>query len=354
MKIKGLILACFVAIPLLGGCSKEEGEIKLTYGSEIDTEATEIRVSQLEQMVGNKESFILVLYQGSGAETCTCWKDFSKVIDEYVQDETRIIYKMNGLSLPDNNEYKLSIQTDRPTLSIFRDGVKAYEEIYDPKNNQGYFKHTSDLKDYLNERTSEPDLIYIDEEGLDSLIHSRKVFSVMYEWSTCPDCQYCLPEVVIPYFKNNIVTSKLYIIDLAVEGILLNDGVASKSNESYIEFMNKYGLNEGSNSVYGYTEIGVVPTFQTWEKGEVIDAAVYFNDEISYEESKGYYVSNSFYSSERIENLKYLDGNVTPILGMSVSEDMLDISEDGVSIIKDEFAKLHTPLLEAYFDYYFK
>ncbi len=354
MKIKGLVLACLLALPLCACNKADEGAVKLTYGSEIDEESTEIRVSQLEQMVSNKESFILVLYQGSGAETCTCWKDFSKVIDEYVQDEIRIIYKMNGLSLEDKNEYGLSVQTDRPTLSIFKEGKKVYEEIYDAKSTQRFFKHTSDLKDYLDQYTLEPDLIYIDEDTLEYMNTSRKSFHIMYEWSTCPDCQYCLPEVVIPYFTSNEVTDKLYIIDLAVEGILINNGVSDKNNESYIQFMTKYGLNEEGNNVYGYTEIGVVPTFQYRVKGEIVDAAVYFNDEIGYEEGEGYYVSNSFYSSERIANLNYLSEDVTPILGMSVSEDMLDISDEGVSIIKDEFAKYHTPMLIAYFDYYFK
>ncbi|MCD8204472.1 MAG: hypothetical protein LUC16_01405, partial [Coprobacillus sp.] len=182
----------------------------------------------------------------------------------------------------------------------------------------------------------------------------KKTFHVMYEWSTCPDCQYCLPEVVIPWFRNNETSTTLYIIDLAVEGILISDGVSSKTNESYIEFMTRYGLNESGNETYGYTEIGVVPTFQYREKGEIKDAAVYFNDEISYEVDKGYYISNSFYSSERISNLKYLTGDVTPLLGMSVSENEIDINGDEISIIKDEFAKYHTPLLEAYFDYYLK
>ncbi len=352
MKIKGLVLACLFALPLCG-CESSKGAIKLTYGSEIDEEATQIRTGDLQTMCENKESFILVLYPGEDS-TCTCWTTFSRVINEYVTKETRIIYKMNGLSLSDKNDYDLSIRTDRPTLSIFNEGKKEYEWIYDSKSTQSYFKKESDLEDQLNEYTVEPSLIYIDEDRLSELVSSKKTFHVMYEWSTCPDCQYCLPEVVIPWLRENETSTTLYVIDLAVEGILISNGVSDKNNKSYIDFMTKYGLNESGNETYGYTEVGVVPTFQYRVKGEIEDAAVYFNDEVSYDESKGYYISNSFYSEERITNLKYLGGDVTPLLGMSVSETELDINGDSISPIKSEFAKYHTPLLKAYFEYYFK
>ncbi len=357
MKKKSLVLIPILILSLVGCDNTKSGEINLSYGSLIDSEATLINRSTLKSMCDNEESFILVVYPGEDSH-CSCWQNFSKVIDSYVNEHEQIVYKINYGNLGgENNEFGLSIYSDRPTVSFFSQGKLHTEHVYNTKNEQSFFKNLSSFEDLVEESTNSPHVIYIDEDILESWVNENETFTIMYEWSTCPDCQYCLPNVVIPFFETETKRDNLYLIDLAVEGILINNGVQDKNNESYINFMNKYGLSEKSNEMFGYTEIGVVPTFQYYKNGVICDAAVYFNDEIEISENgKSATIVDSFYSEKRQEYLTgaYSEDVTNPILvGLTYSEDDInDLGNNEYEVKHSSMARYHDPLLINFLSYY--
>ncbi|MCD8195325.1 MAG: hypothetical protein LUD22_03425 [Coprobacillus sp.] len=358
MKKKSFLLIPILLFSLCGcnGSTNSE-KINLSYGSLIDEEATLITRSTLRSMCDNEESFILVSYPGDDSR-CSCWITFSKIIDSYVQEHEEIIYKINyGNIGGEDNEFGLSIYNDRPTLCFFEKGKLQSENIYNTKNEQAFFKNKESFENFIEESVNTPKIVYINEDLLETWVNQEQTFTIMYEWSTCPDCQYCLPNVIIPYFNDNPDSHYLYLIDLAVEGILLNNGVQDKNNQSYIDFMNKYGLSKGSNEKFGYTEIGVVPTLQRYENGAVCDAAVYFNDEIEIaEDGKSATIVDSFYSQDRIEYLTgatSTDVKYSVLVGQTYGEDDInDLGNGEYEVKHSSMATYHDPLLINFLNYY--
>ena len=88
---------------------------------------------------------------------------------------------------------------------------------------------------------------------------------------------------------------------------------------------------------------------QIWEKGKLIDMTVYFNDEVSLVDGE-YQISRSYYSKDRVKNLKYTN---TVLEGITINEEQVDVGKDGSLSWNKEYArKYHQPILEDFLDRY--
>ncbi len=354
----------------LSACSESDEQVKLSYGSLIDSETTQISYSTLTKMVSNEESFILILRPGLETDiTCSCWKIFSSHCNSYVQDHTRILYEINVYNVQDQNEtYGLEAPSSQdPGFAIFENGQLVKQYFYTAKSTPTYWTNVDALATFLDEITEEPQLIYIDESALETKVLNGDEFIVTYVWNSCSDCGYALPNVLDPYVRGHDLDDDIYLIDLEVEGLLLVDGVKDNTNENYLAFLKKYGISEDGSAKYGYSPSGdssrgYVPTTQYYRNGVLRDADVYFNDTVSVNDNGEYYVSHSFFSEDRISYLGYVDNVETSVLeGMILSEEQVGSYEytDSEGTLQtyvywenSAAASYHTPLLEAFLDTY--
>ena len=133
------------------------------------------------------------------------------------------------------------------------------------------------------------------------------------------------------------------------------EDATEEEKAQYQNLKNYYGLSEKGSPAYGYKN-GVMPTIQSIKKGLIVDATVYFNDEINKKEDGTYYLSDSFYSEERLENLNYLKGCQfeTVLKGMSINEGVLENPNGGYYWSQEVASRYHTPILKVFLDYYLK
>ena len=97
----------------------------------------------------------------------------------------------------------------------------------------------------------------------------------------------------------------------------------------------------------------MVPTFQVYKSGQIVDACVYFNDSIAKDENNKWHIVNSYYTNERINNLKYTN---TVLMGKELGEEEIKTNEQyNYSFWSQEFAaKEHNKILNSFLDYYVK
>ena len=364
MKNKFLFLFPLILASLVG-CNTQKKDTKdtkvfLSYGSRYDTEATALSDKQVEDKINNEESFLLALHPGAEEKvTCSCWKTFSYLIDEYVKDSDRIIYKIDvykmekyGLEAPENQD---------PGFAVFENGKLKKQYVYTVKNTPTYFTNKDALKGFLNDISVSPKMIYINDEQYQKMLFLKESFALSIVRKGCGDCNYVLPNIFDPFFKNNETNQNLYLLDIEDLDHYHKDTDEEKrvyqdykdslllSDYEYDEDGNPI-LEEPINPLYGYST-GVVPTTFIYEDGKIIDGNVFFNDSVGVNEDGTYYISQSYFTSERVNNLKYTD---VVLEGKTLGEDEIAKYGEFIYLPSASAAKYHTPILESFLNYYFK
>lgn len=332
-------------------CSPTASKQRLTYGSFITQKAEsygtagyKIYYSDLVRRIENEETMLLAIYPGDSS-SCGCWLTFRNHLKDFVENYKYKVYVANYAEFPalNTDPYGFIHANDRPTFHIIANKKVIYKVDY--KDNRGLFQDSSSLKKLVDEYVLAPSIYEVDEPSLNNLIETEQSVNVFYAKSTCGDCNYVIPNVLIPYFNNSTSEEKLYMFDL--------NPIAELESERYQDVKDYYGLSNKNNSTFGY-DVGYVPTFQHRENGLIKSSAVYFNDNINKVDDK-YIVSKSFYTQDRIQNLEYLanfDG--TKVLeGLQINS--TDVYESGQYIgwKQEKAAEYHDPLLKAFLDYYF-
>ena len=361
MKFKTLLIP-LISFGILSttGCSIDK-KARITYGTLVGTGATELNYGSLALKVQENENMLIATYQDSGTP-CACWTKFKSVIDKYVQEYNTVIYFIARSQFnEDADTFGLTIVRDsstNPTFALIKNGKKTNEFIYSSSSNT-MFTSVEGLREVVTKIARDPQYLYVNQEYLDNALFVNKDDKVVvhYIWNFCPDCNYCFPNVMLPYSEKNDFKTKVWIIDLGIPGLLLSETGEWQGTgiESYVTFLREHHMSEAGDEVFGYNR-GFVPTTQVWEKGVLKDMNVYFNDEISKENGK-FVVSRSYFSESRKEHLAYTN---TVLEGIEISEDEVEISESTVdgqviesySWKKDSANKKHQPLLESFLDHY--
>lgn len=356
MKTQKSIISLLLLTSIIGtSCSNTPVKFKPTYGSEIDTGVVDISYSDLYTKNLNNEAMIVATYPGKNT-SCSCWLTFRDVIlTQFAKNNDVMIYAIDVFEIEGQDEtYKLVLADKEPTIAFFKDGKKYDQYIYSTKDPQPFFKKIEAFEDFIHKKVAEPQLIYTNLEKAKQGIIQEDEYVIQYTYHSCPDCSYCLPNVMAPFALNNELKNKVHIIDLEMESSLLDgEGSLDKTSENYLKFKKYYGLSSEGNSTYGYLG-GFVPTIQYYKNGTLSDSSVYFNDTIELVNGE-YKITSSFYSLERANNLKYLESVQTKVLeGMVIPEENLTIYKDYNYIAwnQKEAAIYHTPLLEAFLKTY--
>lgn len=339
---KILLLLPLIAPLFLVGCQQDSKPI-ITYGTYMNEGATELtNYGDLKTKLDNKESLILVVHPSD--EGCSCWRDFKTIIDNYVNKYHTQIYKIDQFYFYEKSDFGLTISSDSPSLAIFNKG-KLYKDISYGSTNRTF--HSSDaLKTTIDKYVIAPSIYWISHEDLQAKIKEGGTVINQITRQTCPDCQYCFPNVIQKYlYQKKSFANPLYLLDID----------KYRGTDQYQDIKDAYQLSETTNATFGY-ESGVVPTTQIWKDGKLYDASVYFNDTISYINNT-YTITNSYYTEARLKQLKYLNGNLySALMGLTIPEEDIDVYEleEGCyySWKQDKAAKYHTPLLEAFLKTY--
>lgn len=354
------ILLSFVALGLLtslASCNTPDSKFSIMYGTYTNTASVELSYSDLTAKMNDKENMLIAIYPEDG---CQCWGQFSIIIDDYVKNEHTIVYKIKYSSIEGNgNSWGFPLDSTRPSFCYIKEGkiVKSY--TYDTSSTSRFFKTLADFKADIDANCYQPNYYFVDQTYLDDKLFTAKEDKVLvgYIWKSCPDCNYCIPNVLAPYQQGKNFEQKMYIIDLEVEGLLLVNGVKDKTNANYVNFMKGHNLSDASGSDFGYSR-GFVPSFQYWEQGILKDADVFFNDTLTQDDQGKIHVTQSFFTEERKTVLHYLDGVETTVLqGMEVPLEDVTIYVDYGNYIAWNAAsasKYHAPLLNAFLETYMK
>lgn len=348
------ILLAFIGLLTLNciSCSPNETKQKLTYGSFIEQKEEsygkggyKIFYSDLVRRIENDEVMLLAVYPGDSS-SCGCWLTFRNHIQKFVNDYNYKIYVANYAEFPalNTDPYGFIHADDRPTFHIIANKKVIYKVDY--KDNRNLFQDSSLLKKMVDEYVLAPSIYEVDEPSLNTIISTQESVNIFYAKSTCGDCNYVIPNVLIPYFNSSPTEEKLYMFDL--------NPIAELENDRYQTVKDFYGLSSLNDPIFGYG-VGYVPTFQHRENGIIKSNAVYFNDSINKNELGEYNISKSYYSQDRVNNLEYLNNytNTKVLEGLKLSP--TDIYEAGEYIgwQQEKAAKYHDPLLKAFLDYYF-
>ncbi len=348
---KKVILSLLTPIICLstGGCFKNVG-MKLTYGTYLTSEddsindAIKINYAELSSRMDvdgayRNENFLLAIAPTNG---CVCWAKFQAVLKQFIKDTHYVVYQINWNEFGENNNFGLTFQDGHVTFAIVRGSKIVKQYMSNP-----VLDSVEALKAEVDKFVRAPDLYYVDEPFLNDIIKYGETTLVQYIRGTCSDCNYVDPNVLWPYLHLRDLKTPMYVIDI--------DYLYQTKDKStdYQDFKNEYRLSDVRDQNFGYGN-GYVPTFQYYERGKLLDASVFFNDEIARvgEEIK---VVNSYYTEERLSHLSYAQNIQTNVLkGLTLSEDDVLTFNGELYWRQDKAAAYHKPLLEAFLKTYTK
>ena len=340
----------------LSGC-KSSPKSRITYGTYVDTTATELTYSAFVNHVTSDETMLIAVYDDYSSVPCGCWLAFKAVLNEYVDTyDTKVYYIARSQFSDDSERYGLTILEDgtQPTFALIKNQKRVKEYIYG-NSNKPMFESLDGLRSVVTRIARDPEFYYVDQAYLDNALFTTKEnVIILYVWNSCDDCKDCLPNVMFPYAENNDCSKKVWVIDLDVPGLLQDEnGNKDKTREEYVTFLKDHHVSDKLDTVFGYDR-GFVPSIQVWENGELKDMNVYFND--AYEQVDGVWkITRSYYTEERVQHLKYTN---TVLQDMVIpNSEISEVEYQGIIYriwSKESARSYHKPILEAFLDMYVK
>ena len=349
MKTVKFIPLIVLTASSLMGCNTDN-RFAITYGTYVSTTAIDLSYEQFVAKFNHSENMIVATYDGELSPGCSCWTGFKAIIDSYVNKTNTVVYKIDRKEFEDKTE-KFGITllaSSDPTLLITKEGtIKA--EYLKSKNNEALFTKYDSFVSTLDKVVKKPRLMLVNQDYLDNALYVStganysKNQIVYYLRETCGDCSYCTPHVLTPYFSKNNNRQEILCIDIDPLRVDMT---------AYTAFKTAYKLTAEGDATYGY-DAGVVPTLQVWNSGRLVDACVYFNDSVAKDEQGKWHVSNSYYTNERVADLKYTN---TVLMGMEIKEEeVTTIEEYNYSFWNQDAAAVHhDKILTSFLDYYVK
>lgn len=293
-KILGICLSFLISLSLLVGCSckkdedKDDGKASLQVGDMNAQTYVTLTMSQLNEKINNKDSFVLFAY----LEGCYGCQLFKPILENAIRERNLIVYAINARDIEKGHEIRDVIEYT-PSIFIYKEGTMTF--MSDPVKNEEYFSSNAGFLKLLDTYTDMPTLYYISKSQLDEKIANGESFIIYYSRSSCSDCSYLNRNYLKTYLNENDKTKKFYIIETDAEGIrYTNDEYDA---ELWQSFKDSYGLSNANNSL-GHG-VGYVPTLQYYEDGVVKEMMVYFNDCEYIQNGDGSYsvvINNSYYS----------------------------------------------------------
>ena len=352
-----------MSFALLVGCGRARSNY-LTYGTLANQDLNtlvELDTADLYEKAIKGETFLLAAYQGEASNECTCWSSFQNIIVNYMNTYHELVYVYNA-QRQDTSVKDLNIAAPKnssdPYLYIFKGKKKLVDFSYNNIKDKAIFEDmdASTMYSNVHKFVERPSMFYVDDAYLSNNLKTSKEAMVIYVRNKCSDCKYVIPNVLIPYINSHKMKIDFWLFDMQPYYDLSNSETASEEEKAqYQAIKDKYQLSASSNSKFGYLN-GVVPTAHYYKDGELKGAAVYFNDVVTAREDGSVYISDSFYSHERINNLVYLVDYHDWCIAKNV-----DITSEALQTRSGEYfwaqekaAAFYTPIWNKFLNYYLK
>ena len=349
-------LYALFSVLILGGCSTNNNQkLTINVGTKLE-QGIDINYKDLCSLLTSKqkEDVLLATYSRAFSTGCACWGNFrDDVISGYMRNHNVPIYTFDT-DLLDGHEEKFGIReltSSDPDFYLFKDGKKIARYSYGDKGNnivKSYKKFEKEMETKINLPTKFS-MYSVNEDYLDSHLATNDKTILYIGRNGCGDCSYVLPNVLVPFFNENPAKQEILVLDIQT--------YRNNDETKYNEIKSKFNLTSDSNHTFGF-DTGVVPTFQYYEKGELKDAAVYFNDSIT-KDGDSWKVTTSYYTEERLENLSFLknsDVENKVLIGITIpNEDLATVPYEGqefTSWTQDGASKYHTPILQQFLKTY--
>ena len=352
MKKKSLILPLIPALIFsVSSCrpAVDNSKIVLDFGrvySSQGTTVTQVSYKNLkEKMIEKNESFILAVSD----EGCGCWRDFQPLVAELnYKHQLNIMHvdKDESGFLTDD----FGLNTTTTSIAFFRNGKLARQVVYksDSSNWDIFHKYTG-VEALVKENVEFPHVKLVSKEVLDSFIATNKEFNLYVGRNGCGDCDNINATLLKQWNKTTTVQDSLYYFDIE----------EYRGTADYQNIKDGYGLSQTEvNPVLGYTYVetyggqeyttaGVVPTFQHRRGATIVDMISLLNDAASTGDKK---ISRSYFTAERVAAMPFLQGTGNEF----VLQDKALTEDEATNWRKSEQLKYHTPILNKFFETYFK
>ena len=335
--------------PLLSGCNDEGKKADFFIGAK-ENKIIELSLSELSSKIDTQhDTFFLATHKG---DSCICWTGFQNVIETYNssrKDDGKDylpFYAFDTELMPENipESFKVEkILSGYTDFYIFKDGEIIDKYSKSAKKDLAIFENKDKFKEIVEDHINlNPikDYQYVSYEYAcrDLINKDNNEFVLFTVRSGCGDCNYCMPNVVTPFLKDKSLKMPVYIVDIE----------KYRNTDEYDTVKSTLQLTVESNPL-GYGK-GVVPTYQYWKNGVLLDAGVYANDSFFLDETTNkYQAKESYFDGTR--TLKYTSENLKEKMN---SEDSLDlISGNGYCYMETKKAAIyHDPLIKSFLTYY--
>lgn len=363
-KKKLLFLVPIMSLMTLVGCNDNTTpkKININIGTKLETVNEIESDTELDLLLSSEEGegIMLATYSKIRVDSCGCgsWTAFREdVLNRYVRHYNVPIYFFNTDYLTDQTASKYTIvknSSSDPEFYIYQNTklIKKYTFQDKVRNIYQWERFEAEMKERIV-RPEKFQMFYVTEKYLfdDKNLQNADEAILLTERNACGDCSYLIPKYFVPYTESHTLKKEIWVFDIQKYNILGN------TSEEYKGIINKCQLSAESNKTFGYGR-GYVPTIQYYQKGELKDAAVTFNDSLTIVDDK-YVVTDSYYTTKRAEDLPFLkNSNVeTKVLVDQVipEEDIqtFSISEAFYFMWSHDGAmKLHKPILDAFLTTY--
>lgn len=376
MNKKAFLLALGSTL-FLGGISSCGTEVaseqEITFGKvyvekenaieSVAASVVDIDHATFDKLIQRKDNFIALVCDINDSG-CGCWAKFASTIAQYLKKTNLLIYTIAPTEFANGAErYGLEVASSSyETIAIFVDGSLKYQRKRDGTEDS-FATDYATFAAWMDARVKKPSMLYVNKDQLDALKKSGKSFVIGYERTfTCDDCAYVLSHLVKT--RNALhEDATSYLINVDVNGIRYYNGEKPnatgtadqiKANAQWTAFKDDYLLSNVKNTALGYAT-GFVPTWQAYdENGELIDMAVYVNDQLTLNESK-VSITRSYYDGRDHQFFSILkSGTPTKLLGIEVPSSDYEEASGSYYWNYEAAAVYHDPLLNGFFDLYLK
>lgn len=291
---------------VLSSCSEEiHYEARISLQSQYNIQETILLndLLSLERMINSQNTFLLYIYSHS----CSACEIYTPIINNYVKNNQVIMYSIDVANettklRPDNGLVNF---LETPTLILFDSGSIIFKAS--PSYTTKPFLSSNDMKEYIEEYAYISPFIQVNnEQDLDLLINNNEEKILYFYYSKCGDCTYFESHFLNKYFTR-VNAKKIYGFEMSY----YFDNRVDSSSPVFKNFVDKYGLSRDGNKDFGYNN-GVVPTLQKYNKNELINACVIFNDEFekkydSNNEIVGLKIISSYYEDSKFIGKTYIN-----------------------------------------------
>lgn len=349
-----------VVFGALSGCQRSTNPVQLTYGEIHHQQYHQITYSQLNTMIDNKESFLLVV----DPQNCGCFLSFMNASEGFIEENNLVLYYITVADFDGNPSHGIKVVSGNTSFAIFNKG--EIEQCIVSNAATEIMRNEEKFVDYVTPYIKKPNMYFVSKNDLDTMYHSNKKSLVYFARNKCGDCTYVNGNFLFDYMREKEQIIYVFDGDDPVTGIRKYDDHNHLINpDEWNTFKEDYGLSPVKNPDYGYEVLyhnpnlddafGVVPTFFVVSGTETSttfhSGAVAFNDNVVEQNSK-YVIEQTYYSNERITKLDYLE-NLSSLEGKEISSEDLDVYPGYGAFWKQEKASLeHFPRLQAFLDKY--